>query len=402
MRKLPSISHSHRDRKPQRKSFTPPQKSGIILVFIVMGLVLFGLTMLYSTTSGSIGASLLVKQVFWIFIGITGATLVNFIGYKKILPYSSYFIGASCFLLILARFSRPINGAYRWIRIPGGIGNIQPSELAKIAIVLFLAYYLPKHQRQINSSIKHLIYPLFICGIVLLLILIGKDLGTTVLLVAVVWIILFVAGIKFRFLFPPLLLAPILPIILKYYSKVRWVRITSFLNPERYQQSTGYQLWLSILAIGSGSWTGLGFAKSRMKAEYLPEAHTDFILSIVGEELGFIALLTLILAYISFLILAVFISTRAKDKEGMILGFGLSSMIALQAIINIGVVCGAFPTKGMPAPFISYGGSNIIVCLVSVGFLLSISNYRGIKKKRVGTSPKLTRNKPQTNMQEEI
>ena len=396
MRKLPSISHSHREKKRQKRNFTPPQKSGIILVFVVMGLVLFGLTMLYSTTSGSIGASLLVKQVFWISIGITGATLVNYIGYKKILPYSSYLIWASCILLILARFSRPINGAYRWIRIPGGIGNIQPSELAKLAIVLFLAYYLPKHQRQINSSIKHLIYPLFICGIVLLLILIGKDLGTTVLLASVIWIILFVSGVKFRILFPPLLLLPAIPLILKYYSRVRWVRITSFLNPERYQQSTGYQLWLSILAIGSGSWTGLGFARSRMKAEYLPEAHTDFILSIVGEELGFIALLTLILAYILFLCLSVYISTRAKDKEGMILGFGLSAMIALQAIINIGVVSGAFPTKGMPAPFMSYGGSNIIICLISIGFLLSISNYKGIKKEHTSTSSKLTRNQLQT------
>jgi cell division protein FtsW len=391
MRKLPSISHSQRDRKPQKKSFTPPQKSGVILVFIVMGLVLFGLTMLYSTTSGNIGASLLVKQVFWVFIGIAGATLVNFIGYKNILPYSPHLIGLSCILLIMARFSRPINGAYRWISIPGGMGNVQPSELAKLAIILFLAYYLPKHQRQINSSIKNLIYPLFVCGIVLLLILIGKDLGTTILLAAVIWIILFVTGVKLRFLFPPLLLIPAIPLILKLYSKVRWVRITSFLNPERYQQSTGYQLWLSILAIGSGSWTGLGFAKSRMKAEYLPEAHTDFILSIVGEELGFIALLMLILAYIVFLILSVYISTRAKDKEGIVLGFGLSAMIALQAITNIGVVSGAFPTKGVPAPFISYGGSNIIICLVSVGFLLSISNYKGIKKKYGGISAKLTR-----------
>ena len=396
MRKLPSISHSRREIKPTRKSFTPPQKSGIILIFIVMGLVLFGLTMLYSTTSGSIGASLLLKQVFWISIGISGATAVNFIGYKKILPYSSYMVWLSCLLLILARFSRPINGAHRWISIPGGIGNIQPSELAKLAIVLFLAYYLPRHQRQINSSVKYLFYPLFICGIILLLILVGKDLGTTILLASIIWIILFVSGIKLRYLFPPLLLAPILPLILKLYSKVRWVRITSFLNPERYQQSTGYQLWLSILAIGSGSWTGLGFAKSRMKAEYLPESHTDFILSIVGEELGFIALLILILTYITFLILSIFISTRAKDKEGMILGFGLSGMITLQAIINIGVVSGAFPTKGMPAPFISYGGSNIIVCLISVGFLLSISNYKGIKKENVATSSKLTRVKSET------
>ena len=370
------------------------------MIFVVMGLVLFGLTMLYSTTSGSVGASLLIKQVFWIFIGIAAATSINFIGYKKILPYSLHLVGVSCLLLVLARFSHPINGAHRWIRIPGGVGNIQPSELAKLATILFLAYYLPKYQRQINSSLRYLIRPLFVCGTVLLLILVGKDLGTTILLAGIIWIVLFVAGVKLRYLFPPLLILPAIPIILKHFSRIRWERITSFLDPERYQQSTGYQLWLSILAIGSGSWTGLGFAKSRMKAEYLPEAHTDFILSIVGEELGFIALSTLILMYVVFLVLSVFISTRAKDKEGMILGFGLSAMIALQAIINIGVVCGALPTKGMPAPFISYGGSNIIICLVSVGFLLSISNYKGVKKRRAGTSPKLIRTRSQKAIEE--
>ncbi len=391
MRKLPSISHNKKEIKIKEKSFIPPKKTGVALFFVVMALVLFGLIMLYSTTSGSIGASLLIKQVFWIFIGIIGATAVNFIGYKKIIPYSPYIVIISCLLLVVARFSRPINGAYRWISLPGGVGNIQPSELAKIAIVLFLAYYLPRHQRLINASIKNLLYPMFICAVTLGLILVGKDLGTTVLLAAVIWIILFVTGVKLRFILPPLIIIPIMPFIIKYYSKVRWVRITSFLNPERYQQSTGYQLWLSILAMGSGSWTGLGFAKSRMKAKYLPESHTDFILSIVGEELGYIALLILITVYITFFILSVYISTRARDKEGMILGFGLSAMIALQAIINIGVVSGAFPTKGMPAPFISYGGSNMIVCLISAGFLISIANYKGTLK-RSAAVPKLSRN----------
>ena len=393
MRKLPSISHSQKKKKPTAKAFTPPQKSGIALIFIVMGLVLFGLTMLYSTTSGNVGPGLLIKQVTWIFLGIVAATFVNFVGYKKILPYSPYLVALSCGLLVLARFSRSINGAHRWIRIPGGIGNIQPSELAKLAVILFLAYYLPRYQRQIRASIKKLLYPLSVCFVVLLLILVGKDFGTTLLLAAVIWLILFITGVKFRYIFPPLLLLPLLLPILKLYSKVRWVRITSFLAPERYQQSTGYQLWLSILAIGSGSWTGLGFAQSRMKAAYLPESHTDFILSIVGEELGLIGLLAVILMYVAFFLLSIFISTRAKDKEGMILGFGVSAMIALQAIINIGVISGMLPTKGMPAPFISYGGSNMVVCLVSAGFLLSISNYEGFTKKRNKGASNLRRKK---------
>ncbi|MCP4179553.1 MAG: cell division protein FtsW [bacterium] len=383
IRRLPKITRSGTKNRKVAKKYSPPQKTGFILIFIVLALIIFGLIMLYSTTSGTIGASLLIKQVVWIFFGIICATLINFIGYKRIIPYSKYLVYLTAILLIGARFSRPVNGAYRWIKIPGGIGNIQPSELAKIAIIMFLAYYIPRHQRQISASIKGLIYPMFLCFIILGLTLLGKDLGTTILIAAVIWLILFVSGIKLRYLLPPLLILPAIPIILKFCDKVRWARITSFLSPEVYQKTIGYQLWLSLLALGSGSWTGLGFAKSRMKAEYLPESHTDFILSIVGEELGYIALIILITLYVLFLSLSIYISIKAKDKEGMLLGFGISAMIALQAIINIGVISGAFPTKGMPAPFMSYGGSNIVVCLIGAGFIISISNYTG----------KLTKNK---------
>jgi cell division protein FtsW len=388
MRKLPAFSHTKQQSKPNNKKFSPPQKSGIALAFIVMGVVLFGLVMLYSTSTGSDkGASLLIKQSFWIFIGILCAAFINVVGYKRLLPYANLLIIITSLLLVAALFSRPINGAYRWIRLPGGVGNIQPSELGKIAVIMFLSYYLPKHQRQLNYSIKSLFFPSCVCGLVVGLILLGQDLGTTVLLCAVIWFMAFVAGIRLKVLLPPLFILPAIPILLKYYNKVRWVRITSFLNPEKFQQTTGYQLWLSILALGSGSWTGLGFAKSRMKAHYLPESHTDFILSIVGEELGYIAMLSLIIIYIVLIILAIFISTRAKEKDGMLLGFGITAMIAMQAIINIGVVSGAFPTKGMPAPFVSYGGSNMVICLIGVGFLLSISNFKGnLKKKKHITS----------------
>ena len=381
MRKLPAFSHTKQQSK-QNKKFSPPQKSGIALAFIVMGVILFGLIMLYSTSTGSDkGASLLIKQSFWILLGIISAAFINVVGYKKILPHANLIVLVSSLLLVLALFSRPINGAHRWIQIPGGFGNIQPSELGKIAIIMFLSYYLPKHQRQLNYSLPSLFFPICVCGLVLALILLGGDLGTTVLLCAVIWFMAFAAGIRLRVLLPPLFILPLIPFFLKFYNKVRWVRITSFLNPEKFQQTTGYQLWLSILALGSGSWTGLGFAKSRMKAHYLPESHTDFILSIVGEELGYIAMLALILIYVVLVMLAIFISTRAKEKDGMLLGFGITVMIAMQAIINIGVVSGAFPTKGMPAPFVSYGGSNMVICLIGIGFLLSISNYKGNIKK---------------------
>jgi cell division protein FtsW len=150
-------------------------------------------------------------------------------------------------------------------------------------------------------------------------------------------------------------------------------RLTSFIDPEACRSESGYQLWNSLLAFGSGSWFGIGFGESRLKAKYLPEAHTDFILSIVGEELGLLALSLVIFAYLAFAWFALKISLNSRTRQGTLLGVSLTSMIILQAIINIGVVSGAFPTKGMPAPFISYGGSNLVMVLTSVGLLMSIA-----------------------------
>ncbi|HBM16231.1 MAG TPA: hypothetical protein DD381_07830 [Lentisphaeria bacterium] len=394
MRKLPSLSGSAGIKSLARKEeISSAKKSGIAMIILVMAITIFGLLMLYSTTSTASGESMLIKQVMWIIVGIFAITFINLVGYNALLPYSKYILIITWLLLIFALFCKPVNGAYRWIPIPGGIGNIQPSELAKIAIIMFLAHFIPRNQRNLKSSFKALLFPGIVCAITLMLVLSGHDLGTTILIASVIWILALIAGIKLRLLLPPLALLAFLPFFLKYADKMRWARVTSFLNPEIYQKTIGYQLWFSLLALGSGSWTGLGFTNSRMKAQYLPEAHTDFILSIVGEELGYIALLLLICGYIAFLCLSVYISIKAKDKEGMLLGFGCSVMLALQSIINIGVVSGAFPTKGMPAPFVSYGGSNMIVCLLCAGFILSISNPRKNDTQEPTKSVQLKKNK---------
>ena len=164
-----------------------------------------------------------------------------------------------------------------------------------------------------------------------------------------------------------------LALYIYFFDSMRLSRVLTFLDPQKYQKSGGYQLWTSLMALGSGGWTGMGFLGSRFKAKYLPEQHTDFILSVVGEELGFLALLFLVIGtYIVFVFSALKISLNSKNKTGMLLGFGITSFIALQALINISVIAGLAPTKGMPAPFISYGGSNMLVCMTSVGVLISI------------------------------
>jgi cell division protein FtsW len=355
----------------------------IITVTIIM---LFGLTMLYSTSSygierpGSIvGARLFYSQLVWAFIGLCGGITVFSIGYQRLAKWSVLLMIASVILLLIAAIFMPdIKGAHRWIkfRLPGFSMSLQPSEFAKIAIALFLSKYCAENIRCINKwSLKRGFLPgATMCGVVIATVVLGKDLGTTLLLAATCAIVFFVAGMRLLYLLiPTVTVLPALWYYLKNYDPERWSRLTSFLHPELLQQNDAYQLWNSILALGSGGWLGIGFTESRLKAKYLPEAHTDFILSIVGEELGLISTILVITAYLAFMFFALRISLNAKTRQGMLLGIAITTVIMLQAFINIGVVTGSLPTKGMPAPLISYGGSNLLMCLVGVGLLVSIA-----------------------------
>ncbi|OGV35355.1 MAG: hypothetical protein A2020_06445 [Lentisphaerae bacterium GWF2_45_14] len=355
---------------------------GLIITVAVM--VLFGLTMLYSTSFGTAGSAFFMKQFMWACVGLAGATAIFLIGYQRLSDYSVPFACFVMFLLVIADFFFPaVKGAHRWIKIPG-LGNIQPSEFAKVAMILFIARSCSDRMRYINDIFKGLFPVFIIIAPIMGLVLLGKDLGTTTLLAAVAVLMLFVSGLKLRWLIPPFLIVP--PTILFYlknFDPERWSRLTTYTNPEICQKTDGYQLWNSLLALGSGHWGGLGFMESRMKAKYLPEAHTDFILSIVGEELGYAGLLLIIAGYLSFMYFALKISISSQNKQGMLLGFGATAVIIIQASINIGVISGAFPTKGMPAPFISYGGSNLVMAFMCAGLLVSIaidSAYPGFNK----------------------
>lgn len=373
------LRYTHTDISAQerQKQIENQWSPSLLLGITVLAMIFFGLCMLYSTSSGVYtdsgvegpGQKLFFKQSIWIFIGSIGAGIIYFIGYKKLSKYSVIFLSLTALGLAAALFFPEVNGARRWIRLPGL--SLQPSEFAKIALILYLAEYLPRRQRFINTLEGVIPAFVWIAAIVFLIIL-GEDLGTTLLLLFAVVLVFFVAGMRLRWIMIPLAFLPVLLFLIKTFDPMRWGRLTSFLDPEAVHKAKGYQLWNSLLALGSGGWHGLGFTKSRMKAMYLPEAHTDFILSIVGEELGFIAILLVILGYTVIMFCGIWISTRSSDKSGMVLGLGLTGLVTSQAIINLGVVCGAFPTKGMPAPFISYGGSNMLSCLFCIGLLLSI------------------------------
>ncbi len=347
----------------------------MVLFHVVFVLVLFGLTMLYSTSTGiGKGDVYFIKQSIWVCLGVSAGWFIYWLGYERLCEWAFPLLVVSAIALVTALFFPKVNGARRWIRFHGL--SVQPSEFAKLCLVLYLGVLLSREQRFIHSFVG--IWPASAWTImVLVLILVGDDLGTTVLLASVAALMFFIAGALLRWLFLPMLL--LLPLLLLYigkYDQERLSRMTSFLHPEKVSGTAGYQLWNSLLALGSGGWFGLGFARSRMKEMYLPEAHTDFILSIVGEELGFVGIACVIAGYVAFTITGMWIAFKAPDKKGTLIAFGATALISLQAVINLGVVSGALPTKGMPAPFISYGGSNMLMALCCVGLLLSVDKAR--------------------------
>ena len=359
----------------------PPLGEAAALCIITVLLVLFGLVMLYSTSFGIArtayglaGSSLFVKQLQWTAVGITGMCTIVFLGYRRLCSWSTLLMIGVALMLCIALCFPAVKGAKRWIQIPG-IGNIQPSEFAKIVISLFLAKFCSEKIKLIEKKPwKSLLISGVATGSVILLVFAGKDMGTSALLAMIFFSVLFAAGIRLICILPWLVAAPIvLFFFIKHFSPFRWARLVSFTDPEAYAEKIGYQLWHSILALGSGNWTGRGFTESRFKFRYLPEAHTDFILSIVGEELGFISLCCVILVYIVYIFLVIRISIKARTRQGTLLAYAVATFIAVQSIINIGVISGAFPTKGMPAPFISYGGSSLVTCLAATGLVVSVA-----------------------------
>ncbi len=342
---------------------------------VTLVILLFGLTMLYSTSFGTAGADFFKRQIIWAAVGFIGIAGTLLLGAKRLSDWSPYMMLGIIILLAVADFCFPaVKGAHRWIQIPK-IGSIQPSEYAKVILTLFLAKFLANRTRQIDGEPLIMFFKTAACcAPMILLVLIGRDLGTTTLLVLLLFLMCYIAGIKGRYIFPfPIIGAVGVFFYCKYFDPMRWSRLTTFLNPEAQASEEGYQLWHSLLALGSGSWFGLGFTESRLKMRYLPEAHTDFILSIVGEELGLFYMLLVIIAYLAFVFLTIRIALCARTRQGMLICYGVAAFIAMQAFINIGVISGAFPTKGMPAPFISYGGSNLVTCLTATGLVLSVA-----------------------------
>jgi cell division protein FtsW len=274
-------------------------------------------------------------------------------------------------LVLIPGVGREVSGARRWFRFK--FISFQPSELMNLAMIIYVADFIARKGSLIKSFIRGFLPPVCALGCCALLVLVQPDLGTTIAISLVVFIMLFIAGTRIEYLLSLFLMALPALYFLIFSVPYRRARILAFLNPWLDPRGSGFQIIQSQVALGSGGIFGVGLGHSRQKLFFLPAAHTDFIFSIIGEELGLLGTLAVIMLFMIFIQQGVRIIRNAPDRFGYFLALGLVLMIVIKAVINIGVSCGVLPTKGLPLPFISYGGSSFIFDMVSVGILINIA-----------------------------
>lgn len=346
---------------------------------IAAGLALFGAIMVYSASamialkeSGS-QFTYFFKQFGFTVAGIAVMYVVSRIDYRRYQNrYIVYGLIAVTVVLLLAVFAfPPINGARRWIRF-GGF-SLQPSELTKIALPIFLAYFLTKNEKSVGEM-RETVFPC-LAGLLLLggLVFMEKDLGTTIVLCTVFSAVYFAAGARILHIASVAAVMVLVGIGAIVFAPWRVARLMAFIDPFKYADDEGYQVVQSLYAIGSGGIFGEGFAQSQQKLFYLPYPYSDFIFSVVGEELGLIGTMAIVMAFGLLLWRGTRAAMKAPDRFGMLLGIGLITGLIVQALFNISVVISILPAKGIPLPFISYGGSSVMVSLFAVGILLNIS-----------------------------
>ncbi len=318
------------------------------------------------------------KQLLWDAFGLITLFLCLRIDYHRWQKWSLVLLVLAFALLAAVLVIGPVvKGARRWI--PLGFMNIQPSEVAKLALLVWMSDYLDRHRSQIHDLAKGYLPPLIVMGLICGLILKEPDLGTPMLLGTTGLFLLFLAGARSLHL----VLTTGVSLIPLYYELFhvgyRYRRLMSFLNPWADASGAGYQLTQSLLAFGSGGLFGKGLGASQLKLLYLPDPHTDFIFPVIGEELGFVGAMGVVLLFVFWGLRGWQVAKRAPDLFGQLLAAGITCWALLQATINMGVSCGLFPTKGLPLPFVSFGGSSLIITMSAVGILLNISAQALVK-----------------------
>jgi cell division protein FtsW len=345
------------------------------------GLALFGIVMVYSASAVMAQEEngnqyyYVIKQGIWTAIGFGAMLLMMQFDYQRLRDRRVvYGLLALTGVLLLAVFAFPrINGAHRWIRFAGF--SIQPSELSKLTLVIFLAYFLEKRAGEEGSLWRTFLPCMAVTAVMAALVLKEPDLGTAMMLAVVCVVMCYTAGA--RLLHLGMAAAPGLAIgaWMMLFVPWRFQRLVTFTNPWADPQDKGFQVVQSLIAIGSGGTSGMGFAQGKQKMFFLPFAHSDFIFAVVGEELGLFGAMMVVTVFGILLWRGTRAALRAPDRFGMLLGLGIVTGIVVQALFNISVVLSLLPTKGIPLPFISYGGSSLVPTLVAMGILLNISQH---------------------------
>ncbi len=345
------------------------------------GLALFGVVMVYSASaimaqrdSGS-QFHYVIKQGVWVAIGFGVMLLMMQFNYQQLKHRRIvYGLLVFCTIALLGVFAfSPINGAHRWIKFPGF--SMQPSEVSKLALIIFLAYFLEKRAGEEGDFWRTFLPCGLVTALLAALVVIEPDFGTAMMLVLIFTVVVYTAGARVAHL--AMAAAPALVVAAGLLIFVPWrlKRLVTFLDPWADQQGAGFQVVQSLIAIGSGGSNGLGFAQGKQKMLYLPFAHSDFIFAVIGEELGLVGALAVVFVFALFLWRGVRTALLAPDRFGMLLSLGIVAGIVAQALFNISVVLSLVPTKGIPLPFISYGGSSLVPTLAAVGILLNVSQH---------------------------
>jgi cell division protein FtsW len=358
-----------------------------ILLLVTLALVSFGLVMVYSATSASAALAngdssyFFRKQGLYALVGVVLLLLMRRGSYRGLRPLSpALVLGSIGLLLAVLVVGSTANGARRWLQV--GPAVFQPSELAKLALVVFAAAYLAR--RPAPRTLGELIKPIgLVTGVVCALLLAEPDLGTAITICVMIGGVLVVSGAPGRLLMTAGVLCAGLVLVAAWFEPYRRARLLSFLNPWSDVQGDGYQPVQAMLALGSGGIFGEGLGQSVSKANYLPEAHTDMIFAIIGEELGLVGATALIAAYAAFAYAGFRVALACRDPFGKRLAAGITTLVCGQALINLAAVMGAAPLTGITLPFVSYGGSSLVVGLAAVGILLNIAGDDGRGRSRV-------------------
>jgi cell division protein FtsW len=358
----------------------------ITLLFSVLFLVGIGIVMVYSASSAlalknfSSDYYFLKRQAFFSLMGMIALVVCGHIPLSVYRSLAYPLLATALILLLLVPFSNlgvTAGGAKRWLSIMSF--SFQPAEIARLAMVIYLAYSMSKKQENIKDFSIGFLPHLIVLSLFTGLILLQPDFGSVVILATITWILLFVGGVRLRYLLSFVLL--ILPIV--YYVLVnadyRLRRITSFLDPWQYPTEDGYQIIHSLMAFGTGGVWGTGIGKGYQKLFYLPEPHTDFIFSVIGEELGLVGILIIIALYALILWRGISIARNAGDAFSVFMATGITAAILLQVCVNMCVTLGLVPTKGLTLPFLSYGGTSLLVNMASIGILMNIGARHAAK-----------------------